>query len=415
MRTGKKIKSPQSTWRSRLVIFILLAATFFTGVRYWLQVYSRDYEIISLPQEPARASKPVLRPVSTEEVFIDEKGENEEETLITLDPDSRISGAIVAEFLSLQQQGIIPTAALPLNPFRAPGYGPSGQAAATPAPGKMADVADTMSLGLYTYDCAAHGYDSYTFHWQGSKPPTFMNYKDIADKGYLFISMRTKLAADDLSNNIYNLQFQTSDSSRILRAATAQLNWKGKDNATEWADLQPEELQTFAKCLSIIRECVRPGMSDYEKSRALAEYLCKHLEYHNLKDSRSVFYRHRGRFVIYALTPLLEGRTGNAICEGYTKTYGLLLTLCGIPSMEVSGKLTDSQGGIGYHAWNLVYLKGQGWYHVDTTWMDKRGGIDYHYFMCTDSFLTKDPASARQWPIYEDHLPYPASSTTQAH
>ncbi len=54
--------------------------------------------------------------------------------------------------------------------------------------------------------------------------------------------------------------------------------------------------------------------------------------------------------------------TGSAVCEGYSKAYGLLLTEVGIKNeVTVSNTL--------YHSWNIVYLDGVS-YHVDVTWDD---------------------------------------------
>lgn len=80
-----------------------------------------------------------------------------------------------------------------------------------------------------------------------------------------------------------------------------------------------------------------------------------------------------------------------AVCEGYAKTFQLLLNYANIPSIYAIG-----WGGSEGHAWNLVQLEGN-WYNVDITWNDQGTkqktyyqGVSYRYFNCLDDvFLEK--------------------------
>lgn len=71
---------------------------------------------------------------------------------------------------------------------------------------------------------------------------------------------------------------------------------------------------------------------------------------------------------------------GKAVCQGYSLAYKLLLRRAGVPSVYVS---SDSMG----HAWNMVQMENNGWYHVDVTWDDPSyktqahpEGVDGGYF-----------------------------------
>ena len=72
----------------------------------------------------------------------------------------------------------------------------------------------------------------------------------------------------------------------------------------------------------------------------------------------------------------------NAVCEGYAKTFQLLLNLRGVQNVMVNGI-----AGGGAHAWNLIRLDDGQWYWCDLTWDDAPNytwGIHYGYFCVTD-------------------------------
>lgn len=54
---------------------------------------------------------------------------------------------------------------------------------------------------------------------------------------------------------------------------------------------------------------------------------------------------------------------GKAVCQGYSLAYKLLLRRAGVPAVYVA---SDSM----QHAWNMVQMENNGWYHVDVTWDD---------------------------------------------
>ena len=54
---------------------------------------------------------------------------------------------------------------------------------------------------------------------------------------------------------------------------------------------------------------------------------------------------------------------GKAVCQGYSLAYKLLLRRAGVPAIYVG---SDSM----QHAWNMVQMENNGWYHVDVTWDD---------------------------------------------
>lgn len=75
------------------------------------------------------------------------------------------------------------------------------------------------------------------------------------------------------------------------------------------------------------------------------------------------------------------------VCDGFSKTYQILLDQFGIDSIIVLGTLDG-----GPHAWNLVNLE-DGWYHVDITSSrsiyDETNIVNHGYFNINDERLTK--------------------------
>lgn len=77
----------------------------------------------------------------------------------------------------------------------------------------------------------------------------------------------------------------------------------------------------------------------------------------------------------------------SAVCEGYAKTYQLLLNLSEVENIYVTGT-----GGNESHAWNLVRLDDNNWYWADVTWDDQPNmtyGRTYDYFIKTDADFGK--------------------------
>lgn len=80
---------------------------------------------------------------------------------------------------------------------------------------------------------------------------------------------------------------------------------------------------------------------------------------------------------------------GEALCEGYAKTFAYLCQSVGIPCVCVHG-----HGNGGDHMWNMVQLDGR-WYHVDVTWDDPITATGeqlrrYTYFLLSDAQISSN-------------------------
>lgn len=130
------------------------------------------------------------------------------------------------------------------------------------------------------------------------------------------------------------------------------------------------------------------GLSDFEKIRAVNDYIVKHTTY-TLQSKASPY---------SAYTVLAEGK---GVCQGYA-----LLALKMLQELGVTTKYIVGYVGSEGHAWNLVKLDGQ-WYHLDPTWNDptpnRPQAVSYEYFLVDDATLARD----HSW-IKAD---YPAASS----
>lgn len=119
-----------------------------------------------------------------------------------------------------------------------------------------------------------------------------------------------------------------------------------------------------------VKTCIKSGMSEEKKARAIHDYLLKKCSY----DNQAVLAAGRYQDAFTAYGALVNG---SAVCQGYAAAFNLMAQKCGLQSMAVCG---TADGGP--HAWNYVKI-GNRYYYVDCTWDDTMTGetkISYTYF-----------------------------------
>lgn len=104
------------------------------------------------------------------------------------------------------------------------------------------------------------------------------------------------------------------------------------------------------------------SMSETEKARVYYTWICDNCAYDYSAGDKSVSH------IPYSLFA-----NGTAVCDGYTGAYNLLLKLEGIACTALSNA---------GHIWTVAELDGEQ-VHIDTTWGDTGGGVDYSYFAMT--------------------------------
>ena len=117
------------------------------------------------------------------------------------------------------------------------------------------------------------------------------------------------------------------------------------------AGLSEKEKATLSMASEVLDEIIVDGMSDYEKERAVYDWMVTNLSY----DENSL-----------VVIPVNDSDNDNpygvlkyhdAVCVGYATTFRLFMQMLDIPCMVVHN--CDL-----YHSWDLVQLDGD-WYHVD--------------------------------------------------
>jgi hypothetical protein len=135
---------------------------------------------------------------------------------------------------------------------------------------------------------------------------------------------------------------------------------------------------------NIIKEVIKPSMTDFEKIYYIHDFLVKQVEY-DLDN----YFKNTIPYDDYTAEGALFN--GLAVCQGYAEATDLLLKEAGIESQIVVGSANGLGTGGGQewggHAWNLVKLNGK-YYHLDTTWND--GGGSYNYFLVSGKKISSD-------------------------
>lgn len=135
------------------------------------------------------------------------------------------------------------------------------------------------------------------------------------------------------------------------------------------------------KAEEVIREIIKPNFTDYDKIKAVHDYVVLNTAYDLERWNNGTAPPESSN--IYGV--LIDGI---AVCDGYARTVSYLLDKLGIENYYVKGDLV--KGGL--HAWNLVNIDGE-YYYLDSTWDDptpnKEGRVIYKYFLIDEETLSK--------------------------
>jgi len=149
---------------------------------------------------------------------------------------------------------------------------------------------------------------------------------------------------------------------------------------------------------------VNNHMSDIEKALAFHDYLVLNCKY---DYAAFTTYKNTGKDKASAHTAYATLVSGISVCEGYAKSYMLLMKKAGIETVCITGK------GDGVdHMWNYVKLNKK-WYHVDVTFddpgeNDKLGNVSHENLLISDTAVKKTKHSG--WTLPSGYAK--ASSTT---
>lgn len=131
--------------------------------------------------------------------------------------------------------------------------------------------------------------------------------------------------------------------------------------------------------------------NNYDNIKMVHDYLVENIQY-DTSISKGNIYNVYGAMV-----------NGEAVCEGYARSFKYLMDSLGIPCTLVIGKGTNSEGKTENHAWNYVQVDGN-WYAIDCTWDDPistTGYVSeeskYRYFLKGSNDMSKDHIPSSQF------------------
>lgn len=159
------------------------------------------------------------------------------------------------------------------------------------------------------------------------------------------------------------------------------------DNATLvrlYSEYSPEEVDLRVNAVRAAANefyaTVPDGLSEYERELMVHDYLVDRITYDESVDSVDDEDTDTDIYTPYgALVNQL------AVCEGYARSFQMLMNGLGVDCVGVQGKGSDD-----FHIWNAVKM-GDKWYNVDATWDDREEIYEqYTYFNVDDEFLFDD-------------------------
>lgn len=190
-------------------------------------------------------------------------------------------------------------------------------------------------------------------------------------------SLTRLVTSKKISNNYYSYT-PTKDSGQYIILVRVT---DSEGYYIEWQSQVFESSTSAAaqKALSLAEECKKIADTDYARALVLHDWIINNADYDDYEQ------------YAYASGVLLNGR---GLCQSYALAYEMLLKLCGIDCIYVTG-----WAGIKSHAWNLAKIDGN-WYHIDCTWDDPAPGQENHnYFCVTDEMIGRDHYWNLDWTI----------------
>ncbi len=169
-----------------------------------------------------------------------------------------------------------------------------------------------------------------------------------------------------------------------------------------------EEVENAINKIEQVRNQILQNRSSdtYDNIKMVHDYLVDNIQY-DTTISKSNIYNIYGAMV-----------NGEAVCEGYARSFKYLMDSLRIPCTLVIGKGTNSDGETENHAWNYVQI-GERWYAVDSTWDDPvslTGWVSqsskYRYFLKGSNDMIRDHIPSGQFTQGGKMFSYPPLSSS---
>lgn len=179
-----------------------------------------------------------------------------------------------------------------------------------------------------------------------------------------------------------------------------KIDFKYVDSVEE---LKRKEKLVNEKVQEIVKNTITNEMGEYEKEKALYDYLVNNCEYDMDTLNSGVWDKNNDEY-----SALINGLS---MCKGYAQAMNRLLKAVNIESKIVIGDIIDKEEPdkekLG-HAWNIVKINGK-YYHIDATWDST---YTHMYNEASDYFFNlsdEEIESTRTW----ERKSYPVCNTLQ--
>lgn len=152
--------------------------------------------------------------------------------------------------------------------------------------------------------------------------------------------------------------------------------------------------RVYEKMKAALREIISDDMSDFEKVRAIHDYLVMNVVYDNALYNLALSGASVKNYNGFYLEGVFDDKI--AVCDGISKAFSAMANIEGIPCVRITGKKSGSTGSVG-HAWNKVLINNK-WYIADATSdnviLTLSGGkqhevLSLEYFLITDAEMSE--------------------------
>lgn len=187
---------------------------------------------------------------------------------------------------------------------------------------------------------------------------------------------------DGVMNTVKQIYEEINSEDKYLHGHISEFGWSASGTPGNWnitisakySSTKSQEDELEAEVSRIYSEIIKDGMTDFEKIKAINDYIVLNTEYS--RDVSAGVSEHSAYAVL---------KEGKGVCSGYALSIFKLAERAGIEVDYITG-----EAGGDLHGWNLVKLDGQ-WYHLDATWNDpvpdRKGLVRYKYFLAPDSHM----------------------------
>lgn len=178
---------------------------------------------------------------------------------------------------------------------------------------------------------------------------------------------------------------------------------------------------TYAKARTLLSQICSDSMTNYQKIKAIYEWLIMNVQYDNLgayKLTNSLITAAEAKeYTSWSPEGVFDSKI--AVCEGIAKAFVVMARIENIPAVMVVNSS---------HAWNKVYLNGK-WYGIDATHgnaldsnaidVDKIGNVKgievlmYNQFLFTDSYKSSLGYTATNFADFASNTAYDYYSNAQ--